>query len=440
MMAAAGQKGDFSGARKGFAALLIFLCVSIPLQGSVQQATNAQANDFCGNRVIAVDELHQAIRLSAGYLDRFCNKEGEFVYQVNADNNATLNKYNIVRHCGAMYATACYFALDSDPKALLLLERASRYLKEKYVSPYPAAQGGDRLIVWSDPVSVHGDRTTVLGANALGLVGLTSLEHFKPNSTPIQNLEAMGNFIVFLQHPDGSFLENCYSTKNGGTPGRTTCLYYPGEAALALIDLYDLDHSERWLKSGEEALGYLAERRKNCERVPADHWALIATARLFHVCGNDLDASLKSSLIRQAKQIVTTILSQQILNDPSDYIYGGFANGNRNSARNAIYASIRLEGLLAAMEFLPRDSSDLRGRTEMAIKRGIAFLLRSQIQSGTYSGGFPRLVTQEKSPSGSGDNKAATNTSNANQIRIDYVQHALGALIRYQEQFGLPLK
>jgi hypothetical protein len=69
-----------------------------------------------------------------------------------------------------------------------------------------------------------------------------------------------------------------------------------------------------------------------------------------------------------------------------------------------------------ALEFLPKD--ELRTKIEATAGRGIAFLLRMQIDSGPYSGGMPGAF--------------ATRVLDSSEVRIDYVQHALCAWMRYR--------
>jgi len=82
-------------------------------------------------------------------------------------------------------------------------------------------------------------------------------------------------------------------------------------------------------------------------------------------------------------------------------------------------AAARVEGLLAAMEFLPK--SEFCAKVEVAATRSIAFLLRAQITSGPFSGGIPGALR--------------TSSPSSGEIRIDYVQHVLSALLRYQVLF-----
>jgi hypothetical protein len=80
-----------------------------------------------------------------------------------------------------------------------------------------------------------------------------------------------------------------------------------------------------------------------------------------------------------------------------------------------------MEGLLAALEFLPK--GELRERAEATVQRGIAFLIDAQITSGPYAGGMPGALLTAGSP---------RNARRASEIRIDYVQHALSAWLRYE--------
>jgi len=90
---------------------------------------------------------------------------------------------------------------------------------------------------------------------------------------------------------------------------------------------------------------------------------------------------------------------------------GGFDPAGRRTP-----TATRLEGLLAALEFLPDDGSGLRQEIEAAVGSAAAFLLRAQIRAGAYAGGVPTSMP--------GVSAAIARLSD---VRIDYVQHALCA-------------
>jgi hypothetical protein len=228
-------------------------------------------------------------------------------------------------------------------------------------------------------------------------------------------LQALGRFLLFLQKDDGSFV-NKYRRESGPVEDWES-LYYPGEAALAFISLYEADHSREWLMAAGKALAFLAKSRAGRSIVPADHWALIATARLLPYCDqSSCPGASREELIQHAIQVCNSILREQFRGSAAVGIAGAFDPDGRTAP-----AATRLEGLLAALEFLPKGElrAELRTKIEATAERGIAFLLRMQIDSGPYSGGMPGAF--------------ATRVLDSSKIRIDYVQHALCACLRYQK-------
>jgi hypothetical protein len=129
-----------------------------------------------------------------------------------------------------------------------------------------------------------------------------------------------------------------------------------------------------------------------------------------------MNGAMREALVAHAVQVCTGILGEQLEGTPGSRLNGGFEPQGRTTP-----ASTRLEGLLASLEFLPSERRALRSRIEQAVHRGVRFLLRSQITSGPYAGAIPGAVQED----GEVD-------SHASEIRIDYVQHFVCAMIRYR--------
>jgi hypothetical protein len=129
----------------------------------------------------------------------------------------------------------------------------------------------------------------------------------------------------------------------------------------------------------------------------------------------------RAVLLQHAARICDRFLREQIVDAPNARLNGGFDPAGRTTP-----AAIRLEGLLAALEFLPKSDGGLRARIETAVQRVIEFLMDAQITSGRFAGGMPETVLGT-------DSGMAGNTTNASKIRIDYVQHALSAWLRYEK-------
>jgi hypothetical protein len=90
----------------------------------------------------------------------------------------------------------------------------------------------------------------------------------------------------------------------------------------------------------------------------------------------------------------------------------------------------RLEGLQAALTFLPADHP-IVPHIRAAIARGVDYLLRAQLKAGPYVGGFPGVITAV--PETGAPAVHALNIE-ATEVRIDYVQHALSALVQYLQR------
>jgi len=347
-------------------------------------------------------QVTQAIALSASYLERACGPDGKFVYEIETHNGEQASSYNIVRHAGAIYALAMLNRSTPDRKAVDAMVRAATFMRQNYIAP--GAHPG-QLVVWSEPTGPHSEAE--LGATGLGLVALTEVRKVAPKSVPLQELQALGRFALFLQRDDGSFASKL-SPDTG--PVDWDSLYYPGETALGLIGLYETDHSRQWLNAAAKALSYLARSRAKLSPVPPDHWALIAMAKLLPYCDKISCPVSREELLEYANQVCNSIVHDQLRN-PIAPMDGAFDATGRTAA-----VATRMEGLLAALEFLPKN--EFRTKVEATAGRGIAFLLRAQIKSGPYAGGVPGAFLA-----------GAPGTS---EIRIDCVQHALSAWLRYQ--------
>ncbi len=392
--------------------IALLLAVSVPSKGQDQgSASTARDTTRSPSRV----EVDRAIDLATGYLVRACGPDGKFAYQVDLRTGKQNSSYDIIRHAGAMYALAMANHAQPDPKVAAPLLRAAKFMRENYMGPGPRP---GMLTVWSQPLgenpeaygSKPRERYAELGGIGLGLVALAAARQVDPQSVPLEELQALGRFVLFLQRDDGSFFHK-YEEKNGPV-NYWHSLYYPGEAALGLIALYEADHSREWLAAANKALTYLAKSRAALSTVPADHWALIATAKLLPYCDPRGCAISREELVRHAVQVCESIMRDQFVGSTNVGLDGAFDSTGRTAP-----AATRLEGLVAALDFLPKGS--LHDRIESSTQRGIVFLVRSQVVSGRDAGGIPGSTLIRKFDSA--------------EVRIDYVQHSLCAWLRWQQ-------
>ncbi len=380
--------------------------------------------------------LEKRIALAASYLKKSVKDSGRFVYNRDLAGNETDSlRYNFLRHAGTLYAMALYAKSAEDLHLSLHLSenirKSAQYLINCCLDSVD--DQSNMLALWSRPLLTGKPQAPLqakLGGTGLALAALIQVEDVIPGTIEIQMLREMGNFLLFMQNYDGSFVSKYYPDSDVPKSTAWQSLYYPGEAVLGLIMLYEIDSDLRWLEAAIDALRYLARKRENQKHVEADHWALLATERLFR---QDVDAlrkaspssiswiapkseiSIKTTLTRHAEKIVQSILLEQIQNNNDQCLNGGFSKDGRIAP-----TATRLEGLLATLNFLP--SGSIREQAEESVKRGIKFLLNNQITEGPNIGGFSRFSQH-----------CRFEDKMINEIRIDYVQHALGALLSYRE-------
>ena len=375
----------------------------------------------------AVDasRVEDAIHAAATYLKRNTTDSGQFVYRVQLDDPShSERKYNVLRHAGATYALAMYYRRSPDAATWDALLRSSHFLRAKTMDPVPGHD--DMLAVWSEPALTGsaGPRVAKLGGAGLALVALAHLHELDSSTVSLDELKQLGNFILHMQKEDGSFCSK-YIPDEGGRSDSWVSLYYPGEAALGLMLLFELDPQPQWLHGAFNAIACLARRRAGQTQVEADHWALLASARLWPRLDSVGRDEAHDLVLGHTVQICESILAEQPPFPQGVDEWGGFTLDGRTCP-----TATRLEGLLAAYTILPSEHQRLRERIWSSSLRGIDFMLRAQIPAGQHAGAVPRGI--RRLPPGHSLWSHAFNRR-AKEVRIDYVQHCLSAMIQFAQ-------
>jgi hypothetical protein len=374
---------------------------------------DTSTNDRAVSTTNGADDLLAAIARSENYLVRFCRPNGRFVYIANGGPET--HEYNIIRHAGAIYALALYNAEHPDAKVVAAMMRAADYLERYYI--FPPKGSADMLAVWASRRGVNGTRRAELGASGLGLLALASVAEVSPKSISVAELEQIARFIVNLQNADGSFC--CRFDYATGRDSSWRSLYFPGEAAMGLIALYKLDHDPAWLNAAAKGLTYLAESRRQQLRLPDDSWALIATNQILPFLRTCNPPVIEQRLLAHAIRIGTDMAAEEEFGQAR----GGAVKGSFDSGGRTTPVATRVEALLALQNCIP--NSQFRNQIRGAARAGISFLITAQIKGGTYDGGIPALNVGSVGG-------LAIDGEKESRIRIDYVQHALCAMLRYE--------
>ena len=345
-------------------------------------------------------------------MNRVCDRNGRFLYRSNLSGETrSSSRYNILRHAGAIYALAEYEARFPTPRTRASIRRASGYLRRS-ILPLPGSP--DLLAVWSLPEveGTRNDPVAKLGGTGLGLVALLSAERVGADSAPLGILRRMGNFLIHMQDSTGRF--NSIFRPDDVSDDTWESLYYPGEAALGLTMLYERDPDPRWATAAENALLFLARERARTGSYPPDHWDLIATERLLRT--GRVEPSRVREINGHALGVCRAIIEARPEQDESRSCCG-YLTEDRRIAPTAT----RIEGMLAAFTTIRSHDSSLADDVARHSRTGVLFLLDNQVHGGRLNGGFTR------SPN------TCPQTAEADkrylEVRIDYVQHALCAML-----------
>ena len=195
---------------------LFFVLSSAPLTAvpCFLQSAGQSGHNTVGDAPPSPAEVSHAIALAGGYLERACGPDGKFAYKVDIGSGKESPSYDIVR-AGAMYGLATPNRSHPDRQAVAALVRAARFLQQNYIGP--GIRPG-QLVIWSQPLadspegrssSKSRERYAELGGTGLGLVALAAAREVDPNSVPLEELQALGRFALFLQRDDGRFVHKC---------------------------------------------------------------------------------------------------------------------------------------------------------------------------------------------------------------------------------------
>jgi hypothetical protein len=338
----------------------------------------------------------EAINKMAFYLCSNCRRDGKFVYLIDKNTDEYVDTYNVLRHAGAIYSLTEFAKISPNAKrdVLPVVARSIKWMRKKCSVKILDYQG----IITNKRITKKKEKSQIkLGANALAILALLGYNNLKPGMVNESYLKKLANFMVYMQKDDGSFYSKYMI--DGGQEDDWESSYYPGEAALAFAELDDGYYFNKALS----ALSRLATNRQALSEseIESDHWALIATSKV-----------IKNNLLPEYSKHLLSYHAEQIANSIA-YNWNIVLSQHRTTP-----ISTRMEGLIAYLNF----ADEFNFKTDDVfhiVEQGISFLLKAYERRGSYVGGVTRDFEPNKKD------------SRSDEIRIDYVQHALCAMLNF---------
>lgn len=339
---------------------------------------------------------------AADYLVRHLDDQGRFDYV--RQSTVSEKKYNILRHAGSVHSLVQYYQHAPSENLKAAIVRAARYLNERYVQPLPKHPALAAAISRPGEENLSAP-TAKLGGTALAVIALRGAMALDPSVISVADLQSMGEFLLFMQKDDGGFHSKYIVGDDYDLSFHS--LYYPGETMLALTMLYDVDGDPKWLSAALRSASELVQGRLGTDDWPADHWMMLSSLPLLERFAHVENPAISEEDLRTHIEV----MGAKIMKDQRE---GGYFAKQPRSTPTAT----RLEGL-SALARIQAQQGSVTPMLQASIQRGLDFLMRCQLKEvGAHRGGMPRSCAAD-----------APDERRGEEIRIDYVQHYLSALL-----------
>lgn len=352
-------------------------------------------------------DILDAIKLSQdNYFKNVINRKGKFIYIYQPHNDTSEKKYNILRHAGSVYSMLETFEVNPDKELLQQADRALKYLIKK-----------------QKKITVNGEKYRViverdiykLGGNALAIVAMSKYTQITGDKKYLKNMQSMASWIKSTQNEQGEFTAHKQNYINGEVYDFISH-FYPGEAILGLVRLYQVDKDETWLDVAEKAASFIIEIRDKDTEVDAlrpDHWLMYALKDLYQF-------RQKSIYLEHCMLMAKVILNKQLTeNTTFKENVGGFSpkKGKKPGiTNNACWT----EGLQNAYALAVDDGNiEFANRIKSAMIESVKFQLQAQLRPESV------MHFENKSLCLGAFHKNLTNY----ELRNDLTQHNVSSLI-----------
>lgn len=312
-------------------------------------------------------------------LARLVDRRGKFLYRYDLDNPGPAKGYNILRHCGAIWAmTEVANRVGDLPDVLDAADRAADWLIAKHIAPYRAT--GTQCVVARDNVK--------LGGNGLAILALLELAAATGRRDRIALARELAGYLLLQQRPDGDFIHKRRLSTDEELPFRSD--YYTGEALFGLLRLAAVTGEGRWLAACETSERLLA--RQDYGVPEQSHWMLYAL--------EELHAQRPQQLYRDHARKI----AEHINRSP------GYRDDHRSTP-----IACRSEGLLCFIRLcagIPSDAADrpafdrAAAESRLTVHDNLALQLAYRRPDGSFVHGRDR-----------------------NQVQIDYIQHNISSFL-----------
>lgn len=306
------------------------------------QFVQLQSGD-CQNGVRLLTEnkkehLKSLVKNNANFLYQQIQENGRFIYGYFPAFDRELKSYNTVRHCTSVYALIESFEVKEQKEYWEKIYKAIQYALDTF---YREKEDGIAFMIDGEK-----DQEIKLGSNAAAILMLTKYQELTKDDRYLEYAEAIANGILEMIDDEGQTTHvlhyPSYEIKE-----KFRIVYYDGEAALALLRLYQLNHDEKLLATVKLMFEHFIDKKYDKYH---DHWLSYCTNELTKICPEEkyfqfgLNNYLKHmNFIKNRKTVYATFLEMLM----SAY---KMVNRLKEQGYNDLYEKAEFEKLIELIE------------------------------------------------------------------------------------------
>jgi len=219
-----------------------------------------------GRRIVdqlTVPLLTELIADGSEYLARQVMPEGRFIYGIHPCFDREIGTYNALRHASATYAMIEAYEVTGSRTLRSAIEASLGVLTQELIAHTVLPDGTPAAFL------VEANREIKLGGKALAILALAKFATVAGSTGHYRLMSKLAAGICYMQDAKSGAFRHVLEFPSLQTKQNFRTIYYDGEAAFALMRLYDLTGEPSLLSAVENAFGHFI---RNGHARHHDHW------------------------------------------------------------------------------------------------------------------------------------------------------------------------